>query len=222
MSREKKTKIEILQEAKNWPCAEAGALVCNQTWLKAALETLSNNEVSRKTFADLVLNNLTLGRGKGRNLMICGPANCAKSFLLMPLTKIFKCFMTPSQGSYNWIDAPQNEIVFLNDIRYDNDGEKRVMPWNMFLNLLEGAAVNISMPKNFNSKDYVWTEKQPIFATSDKPISQIINGRIDVGETEQMKERWIVINFKHQYQADKVNYNLVPCGACFAKLILDA
>ena len=130
--------------------------------------------------------------------------------------------MTPSHGTYNWVDAPQKEIIFLNDIRYDRDGERRVMPWHMFLNLLEGATVNISMPKNFYSKDYEWSERQPIFATADKPLMRIVNDRLDAGETQQMKERWVILNFKHQYQGENVNYNLIPCASCFAKLILDA
>ena len=49
------------------------------------------------------------------------------------------------------------------------------MPWNMFLNLLEGVTVNVIMPKNFYVKDYKWIEKQPIFATSDRPIVRIRN-----------------------------------------------
>ena len=109
----------------------------------------------------------------------------------------------------------------MNDIRYDVDGEKRVMPWNMFLNLLEGVKVNISMPKNFYAKDYEWSERQPIFATSDKPIVRIRDGSIDLGETQQMAERWIVINFQHQYINGRANYDIEPCGSCFAKLVLD-
>jgi len=79
------------------------------------------------------------------------------------------------------------------------------------------------MPKNFYARDYEWTEKQPIFATSDKQIIRIRNGQLDVGETQQMAERWVVINFKHQqYLGEDVNYYLIPCGLCFAKLILEA
>lgn len=223
LEREKKSRLEILGEAKLKPCdidIETGE-ECNGSWLASALETLSHNEITRKHFSELVLKNLVHGRGKGRNLMICGPTNCAKSFLLLPLTKIFKCFMTPSGGTYNWVEAPQKELIFLNDIRYEVDGEKRIMPWNMFLNLLEGVTVNISMPKNFYSKDFEWSERQPIFATADKPIMRIRNGTLDEGETQQMAQRWQIITFKHQYLGDKVNYNLVCCGSCFAKLILD-
>ena len=137
--------MEILSEAAQQPCA-AG---CNGSWFEATQQTLDYNEITRKRFAKLVINTLVHGRGKGRNLMIIGPTNCAKSFVLMPLTKFFRCFMSPSQESYNWVHAPEKEVIFLNDIRYDKDGEKKVMPWNMFLNLLEGATVNISMPKSF-------------------------------------------------------------------------
>ena len=223
IQRENKSRLEILREAKVKPCdndAVTGA-GCNGLWLLSALETLRNNNINRKDFSEMVMENLVHGRGKGRNIMICGPTNCAKSFILLPLTKIYKCFMTPSHGSYNWVEAPQKEVIFLNDIRYDNNGEHRVMPWNMFLNLLEGVTVNISMPKNFYSKDFEWTERQPIFATSDRPIVRIRNGCIDEGETQQMAQRWKIVNFRHQYLGDKVNYNLTSCSSCFAKLILN-
>ena len=221
--RKNKSRLEILNEAKLQACDVDPVTKesCNGLWLRCALETLDHNNVTRKHFARLVLNNLEHGRGKGRNLMICGPTNCAKSFMLLPLTKIYNCFNTPSQGTYNWVDAPQKEIIFLNDIRYDQDGEKRVMPWNMFLNLLEGVTVNISMPKNFFSKDYEWSERQPIFATADKEIIRIRNGTIDDGETQQMAQRWVLIKFKHQYLGEDVNYDVISCKSCFAKLLLD-
>ena len=67
--------------------------------------------------------------------------------------------MTPSQGIYNWVNAPNKEIIFVNYMRYEDDGEKNVMRWNMFLNLLEGITVNISRPKNFYSQDFEWSER---------------------------------------------------------------
>ena len=144
IAREKKTLLQILEEARSKPCSvDKKGNQCKGSWIVAALETLSRNSVSRQHFSSLVLNSLNHGRGKGRNFMICGPANCAKSFMLMPLTEIYRCFVTPSQGSYNWVEAPEKEVIFLNDLRYEKDGEKTVMPWNMFLNLLEGAPVNI-------------------------------------------------------------------------------
>ena len=60
--------------------------------------------------------------------------------------------MTPSQGIYNWVNTRDKEIIFLNDIRYEENGEKKVMPWNMFLNLLEGITVKKTGLKTFTHK----------------------------------------------------------------------
>ena len=128
--------------------------------------------------------------------------------------------MSPSEGTYNWVGAPEKEVIFLNDIRYEEDGEKKVMPWRIFLNFLEGAPINIAMPKNHYSKDYEWTERQPVFATAEHPITRIQNGQVNVSETAQMNERWTVVKFQHQYLGANVNYDLIPCKHCFAKLIL--
>ena len=125
--------------------------------------------------------------------------------------------MTTSQRIYNWVNAPNKEIIFLNDIRHEDDGERKVMPWNMFLNLLEGITVNISRPKNFYSQDSEWSERQPIFATAENPIVRICNGKLDEGETQQIAQRWKVIKFKHQYLGDKVNYDLIACSS-FCKI----
>ena len=84
------------------------------------------------------------------------------------------------------------------------------MPWNIFLSLLEGVTINVNMPKNFYTKDYELTEKQPIFSTSNGPIVRIRNGFIDVGGIQQMAERWVVINFKNQDLEENVNYDLIP------------
>ena len=216
IKRSEKSRLEILREAKLKPCdtdAELG-IQCNGSWLACALETLRHNKIDRKEFSNFVLHNLEHGRGKGKNIMICGPTNCAKSFILLPLTKIYMCFMTPSQGIYNWVNAPNKEIIFLHDIRYEDDGERKVVPWNIFLNLLEEITVNISRPKKFFSQDFEWSERQPIFATAENPIVRIRDGQLDEGETKQMAQRLKVIKFKHQYLGDKVNYDLIVCSSC--------
>ena len=51
---------------------------------------------------------------------------------------------------------------------------------------------------------------------------RIRDGKLDTGETQQMAQRWKIIKFKHQYLGDKVNYDLIACSSCFAKLVLDA
>lgn len=223
LDREKKTRLELLHECLNLECnvEEESGKVCEGSWLVAALETLKNQNVQRKLFSELVIKSLQNGRGKGSNLMIVGPTNCAKSFMLMPLTLIYKTFMSPSEGTYNWVSAPEQEIVFLNDIRYEEDGDKKVMEWRIFLNLLEGAPVNISMPKNFFAEDFLWKKRQAIFATAEHPIMRIKNGKVDASESAQMAQRWTILRFTHQYLFEDVNHNLIPCQKCFAELILN-
>ena len=143
-----------LNDSKLKPCDTDAKLGIQSigSWLACALETLRYNNIDRKEFSNIALHSLEHSRGKGKNIMICGTTNCAKSFILLPLTKIYKCFMTPSQGIYNWVNTPDKEIIFLNDIRYEENGEKKVMPWNMFLNLLEGITVKKTGLKTFTHK----------------------------------------------------------------------
>ena len=97
--RARKTRIELLQEAKNWQCIEG----CNGEWLICAEEVLNNNCVPVGLFRDAVMDLLCKGRGKYRNIMIVGPANCAKTFLLNPLTVIYNTFCNPASGSFAWV-----------------------------------------------------------------------------------------------------------------------
>lgn len=194
---------------------------CTGDWLNAALDILQKNNLDRTQFTQKIISALVNGRGKGYNLMINGPTNSGKSFILMPLTLIYNCFWQPSAGSYNWVAAPGRELIFLNDIRYDEDGDKKVMAWRQFLNLLEGCTVNIARPSNLFSEDYEWKDrKAPIFATAEYPISRVVAGRVIAGETQQMNQRWVFVKFHHQYLGEDVNYDLEACPRCFAEFVL--
>eukprot|EP00111_Clytia_hemisphaerica_P012115 TCONS_00035585-protein len=170
--RDNMSRLDILRQAKDGECAKHPVTreLCNGLWLSSALEVLRLNDISRGRFTELVLNALWYGRSKGYNLMICGKSNCAKSFMLMPLIEIFDCFMTPSPGNYNWVGAPEKEIVFLNDLRYEKDGEQKVMAWNLFLNLLEGFPVNMPGLKI----DFQRTS----FGQKDNPFLQLLRRKL--------------------------------------------
>ena len=218
--------MELLKDAKNQPCridTETG-LECNGSWLEAALDVLQNNNIERKFFSDLIKNALQFGRGKGNNIMIIGQTNCAKSFMLAPLQEIYDCFVSPSNSTFNFnfVGALEKEVLFFNDLRYKANGvgDKEFMPWSQLLNLLEGAPMNIAMPKSHYTQDAQWRKRPPIFATSDERITRIMNGRLDKGETAQMEQRWTYIQFNYSYTG-RCNYRLIPCGKCFADLILD-
>ena len=68
----------------------------NGQWLECALEILQKNGIERVLFADAIVALLALGRGKGRNIYITGPANCGKTFILDPLKVIFNTFLSPA------------------------------------------------------------------------------------------------------------------------------
>ena len=191
-TRSNKTLIELLEEclgAEHSTCPRTGN-VCDGSWLPAALECLTLNNISREYFSQRVLKALRHGRGKGYNMMICGPSNAAKSFLLMPLELIYKVFFQPSSGSYNWMHAPDAEVIFLNDIRYEEKGDQEVLPWRQFLNLLEGCTVNVARACNLANGDFAWSDRSaPVFLTAETPIVRIRHGCIVPGETDQIRER---------------------------------
>ena len=223
LQRGKKNRMEILRDCLEWEHrtdSDTG-VTCQGEWLKSAKEVLNLNSVPIDHFCALIRDALLKGRGKKRIIMIIGGTNRAKSFMFLPLLHIFDCFTCPSDASFNWVGAPEKEIILLNDVRYEGNGEgdKRFMKWRMLLNLLEGAPINISMPKNHFASDYQWVAKQPIFATAEHKIVRVMNHRLDEGETQQMDERWTYIEFSHKFEHGQINYNLVHCPRCFAQLL---
>ena len=209
LGRSSQTRIEILQAQLKEPC------VCEGQWLSCALEILQNNEVERAVFSDAIVKLLVMGRGKGRNIYICGPANCGKPFILDPLRIIFKSFLSPATCSYAWLGVEDKEIIFLNDFRYS----PVIIPWSDLLLLLEGHVVHFAAPKTSYSEDILFEKDTPIFATSKAPITFVKNGVLDDRETEMMNVRWRMFTFRYQIPVDK--QKVVPlCGHCFASLLL--
>ena len=86
---------------------------------------------------------LQMGWGKYRNIIIPGPASCGKSFFLNPLTIIYQAFVNPAQNAFAWIGAEKIEIVYVNDLRWND----KFIPWNKFLQLLEGVEGHLAVPK---------------------------------------------------------------------------
>ena len=99
LAHSKKTRMELLQEGRSGECVEG----CNGEWLTCAQEILQNNSVPSRRFENSVIELLTKGRGKYRNIMIVGPANC-------------DC--NPASGSFAWVGVDKAECIFLNDFRW--------------------------------------------------------------------------------------------------------
>lgn len=125
LERAKLRRVEILRQSMTEDCVPG----CNQQWLHQALDILNNNGINRDEFAAAVQLLITEGRGKYRNIIITGPTNCGKSFLLQPLTAVFKVFSNPATTTYAWIGAAEAEVILLNDFRWS----QQVLKLNNFL-----------------------------------------------------------------------------------------
>jgi len=176
---------------------------------------MNNNGIDKKCFAGCVLASLTQGRGKYRNVSVIGAANCGKTFILQPLTQIYKCFRNPATANFAWVGVDEAEVIFLNDFRWTS----QIIPWHDLLLLLEGQLVHFPAPKCHFAKDISLESDTPIFCTGKRSIVLIKRGEIDERETEMMAVRWRLFSFSYQIpESDQVD--IPPCPRCFAEFIL--
>ncbi len=212
IARNKQNRMEVLFQCVEEECKEG----CVGQWLVCAREVLRNNGVNAYVYAAAVRELLVKGRGKYRNIMIIGPANCGKTFLLDPLNEIYDTFTNPSSASYAWLGVEDKEAIFLNDFRYSQE----IMPWKDILLLLEGQALHLAAPKTSYAQDILFDKDTPIFATSKETIK--FPGKYnttDEIENEMMAVRWKTFVFHHQIPES--DHKVLPrCKKCFASLIL--
>lgn len=206
-ARLKLSNMEILQKAKTSEC------ICGGEYYIHATETLRENGIDVDEFKSAVVNALKYGRKKGNNVMIIGPANCGKTFILKPLTEIFKCFVSPASGTFAWVGAENAEVVFLNDLRWND----KLMAWSDFLNLLEGLPVHLPAPKTHFAEDILWTQKTPILATSSTRIRKYDGGVLNDVETGMVETRWRYFEFYKPVDNPK---EIKSCPCCFANIML--
>ncbi|KAJ8050579.1 hypothetical protein HOLleu_03834 [Holothuria leucospilota] len=210
LKRSKLSRTEIMQQAQCGPC------VCNGQWRDCAEEILHKNEIPANVFSKAVLTLLQEGRGKYRNILITGPANCGKTFILNPLNKLYKTFSNPATGSFAWVGAEDAEVLFLNDFRWS----AQIIPWHDMLLLLEGQMVHLPAPKTHFTRDIVFDKDTPIFATASHQFVYVRGGEVDSRETEMMTVRWRVFQFF--YQIPSQEQKCIPvCPACFSKFIIE-
>lgn len=212
LRRRETSRMEKVQAALQEPCIpDCGD---DEKWLEMAREVLRKNAVNAYTFAEAARRLLRQGRSKGNNILITGPTDCAKTFILRPLTKIFQCFTNPSSGSYAFVGIQNKEVAFLNDLRYN----QVMLPWQDFLNLLEGMEQHIPTPKTHYAEDIELLCDIPFFATSIGPVQ--FNGKSGDadGEDAMMATRWREFKFTHSIpKADQIKFP--PCSRCFAELV---
>ena len=211
LDRQTKTRIELINEAKEGQCVEG----CYGQWLTCAKEVLECNGIDAQYYGRSIQDLLEKGRGKYRNIMNIGVANCGKTFLLNPLNVIFNTFSNPACTSFAWVGAEKAECIFLNDFRWS----PCIIPWHDLLLLLEGQLVHLPAPKSHYAKDIVFDKDTPIFATGKNEIIFVKSGAVDDKETEMMAVRWKIFRF-HAQIPQQQQKEIPPCPKCFAILVL--
>ena len=191
---------------------------CQGEWLVCAKQVLQQNGINLYCFASALRQLLEKGRKKRLNILLIGPTNCGKSFLLNPLELIFKTFINPTTGKYAWIGLDEYEVAYLNDFRWSPE----LIEWNDLLFLLEGQTVHLPRPKNVFATDLCIPRENtiPIFATSKRPIEFFgkYNSR-DERENEMMSSRWNTFEFSFQIPLNECK-EIQACAHCFSKLVV--
>ena len=210
LARSKMTRIELLYSELGKTCVEG----CNGRWLTMAEQVLRRNEIDLDEFAGAVRVLLREGRGKYRNMLLTGVANCGKTFLLNLLNSVFKSFCNPATTTFAWVGTESAEVIFLNDFRWC----PQIIPWHDLLLLLEGQKVHLPAPKTHFSQDVEFSRDTPIFCTSKEEFTFVRGGMLDQRETEMMRVRWKVFSF-HAQIPEEEQQCVSPCPRCFAALI---
>lgn len=217
-------RMEVLREVLRGHCIEG----CGGRWFTCAIEILEHNRITVGTYAKSMRLLFEKGRGKRRNMMLTGPKDSGKTFLMDPVRKIFKTFLNPADDKYTWQDAEDCEAMFFNDFRWS----KNMIRWNDLLVLLEGHPVRFPVPKNQRAKDILFTRDVPIFATSRSTVRLGKGGgsyNDDVEEDDNnegddavsrengmMKVRWVVYNLPFTIRNI---VELEACPRCYANLV---
>lgn len=213
LKRSKLTRLEILE---NCLIEDSCTPECNGQWLQCATQLLNWNNVSRRAFSEAVKNLLEKGRGKFRNILLKGPANTGKTFLLNPLSLVYKIFSNPASSTFAWVGAERAEVIFLNDFRWN----QQIIPWHDLLLMLEGQPVHLPAPKSHFAKDLEFNKDTPIFCTTKHDFVYVRGGVIDERETEMMAIRWHPFQFQRRIQETE-QLNIPSCARCFAEFILN-
>ena len=213
-ARDKLSRMQVIQKTLETECIED----CSGTWLKHAREVLRKNHINVYVFGSAIRKLLTVGQQKNANILLHGPTNCGKWFLLNPLELIYKTFCNPATGQYAWIGLDNAKVAYLNDFRWSSE----IIAWNDLLLLLEGSTVHLPRPINVYATDMEISRENtiPFFAKTKEPITFVGKyNTCDERETDIMSRRWNMFAFTHKIPLSEVK-DTDPYPRCFAELVM--
>ena len=81
LERKKTSRMQVLEKARLSSCVDG----CDMEWYICSRDILHKNSIDPYVDADAIRDLLIHGRGKFKNVMITGPTNRGKTFMLKPL-----------------------------------------------------------------------------------------------------------------------------------------
>ena len=96
VDRESISRMQLIRQAGNNDCVDG----FDGEWLKCATQVLRQNSIHPYVFTEALRDLPTNGREKFRTILLLGPTNFGKTFLLLPLDKILKAFCNPANKKY--------------------------------------------------------------------------------------------------------------------------
>ena len=117
LERKKTTRIEMLRKCQYEICVDG----CDMEWYEYARQVLQMNSINPFVYVDAMRDLLEHGGGKFCNVLLVGPANCGKTFLLNSLEIIFRAFTNPANDKYAWVGADQAEVIVLQEFRWRSE-----------------------------------------------------------------------------------------------------
>ena len=224
-----KSRLAIIEEV----IAENKCVCPNRgLWFTLAIDLCYKNNLYPEDVGKKMYKCLVGGRKKHNNLIIIGESNCAKTFLLEPLNKVFKEGVqnAPASSVFGWLGVNKKRVIYLNDFRWVNpvSQNKGVITWDAFLRLLEGGICDLPAPMNSHST-HIRLEASndvPVLCTSIGPIKFYLQRENEpqtsrhTKENKMMQERWMKpIELTHEFEEDK-KIVVDPCGWCFCKFVV--
>ena len=94
---------------------------CDREWSIWSRDILQKNGIDPYVYAEATGNLLIHGRGKFRNLMITGPENCVKTFMLKSLEIIYNAFSNPENDKYAWVGADKEHEITFQDFKWSSE-----------------------------------------------------------------------------------------------------
>ena len=205
----------ILANARSAECVEG----CLGRWLTFANQIMSYNpSIDQVELKRVVVDNIQFGRCKDSTVFFIGPTDCGKSFLLLPLEKLFKTFSNPTVGTYNWLGIEDAECCFLNDFRWSAG----LIQWADLLRFCAGERLSFSRPNNLYPSDYqmMETNTMPIFGTGkSKTQWRGSYQAVDAEEDKMLNVRMKYFSFSYTIP-NPVRRGVPPCVRCFAEFLL--